>query len=301
MMDLPEMPEGEFILQWLMTGGLRSLIIIILAWITYELIYRLIRQAITRLQALDNEENSAFDKRVETIFSVIKRTLLSLIIVTAILLVLNELGADVTPLLASVGIVGLALGLGAQSLVRDIIGGLFILLEDQYRVGDAVELGGKIGVVELMTLRATRLRDFHGILHIIPNGDVRVVSNRAHEWSRAVIDVGVTYEDDLDKATRILDEIGQELLDHLDYGPLILEPPAVLGVNALADWCVQLRMTIKTLPNQQHALQRYVYRQIRERFAAEGVTLALPRQEMIVLPNQDKGIHLASRPAGSEG
>jgi moderate conductance mechanosensitive channel len=116
---------------------------------------RFIRQAIRRIQALDGEENSAFDRRVETIFTVVKRTLLTVIVVTAVLMVVNELGADITPLLASVGIVGLALGLGAQSLVKDVIGGLFILLEDQYRVGDVVELAGKVGVVELMTLRAT--------------------------------------------------------------------------------------------------------------------------------------------------
>ena len=280
------LPDGEFLLQWLMTSGIRSLIIIILAWIAYELMRRFIRQAIRRIQALDGEENSAFDRRVETIFTVVKRTLLTVIVVTAVLMVVNELGADITPLLASVGIVGLALGLGAQSLVKDVIGGLFILLEDQYRVGDVVELAGKVGVVELMTLRATRLRDFHGVLHIIPNGDVRIVSNRAHEWSRAVIDVGITYEDDVDLATRLLEEIGQRLLDHPDYGPLVLEPPTVLGIEALGDWQIQLRMIIKTLPNQQHGLQRYVRRQIRDQFAAQGVGLATPRQEVVLMRDE---------------
>jgi moderate conductance mechanosensitive channel len=280
------LPDGEFLRQWLMTSGIRSLIIIILAWIAYELMRRFTRQAIRRIQALDGEENSAFDRRVETIFTVVKRTLLTVIVVTAVLMVVNELGADITPLLASVGIVGLALGLGAQSLVKDVIGGLFILLEDQYRVGDVVELAGKVGVVELMTLRATRLRDFHGVLHIIPNGDVRIVSNRAHEWSRAVIDVGITYEDDVDLATRLLEEIGQRLLDHPDYGPLVLEPPTVLGIEALGDWQIQLRMIIKTLPNQQHGLQRYVRRQIRDQFAAQGVGLATPRQEVVLMRDE---------------
>jgi moderate conductance mechanosensitive channel len=282
MMDIPQLPDGEFLLQWLMTNGVRSLIIIILAWIAYELMGRLIRQAIRRIQALDGEENSAFDKRVETIFTVVKRTLLTLIVVTAVLMLLNELGADITPLLASVGIVGLALGLGAQSLVKDIIGGLFILLEDQYRVGDVVELAGKTGVVELMTLRATRLRDFHGALHIIPNGDVRVVSNRADQWSRAVLDIDVTYEDDLELATSVLEEIGETLLDHPDYGALVLEQPIVLGVESLGDWSVKIRFTVKTLPNQQHNVQRYLRRQIRDQFTAKGITLATPRQEVIV-------------------
>ena len=277
------LPDGDFLLQWLMTSGLRVLLILVIAAAVYELLRRLVRQAIVRIQALDGEENSAFDKRVETILTVVKRALLTVIVVTAILMVLNEVGADITPLLASVGIVGLALGLGAQSLVRDIIGGLFILLENQYKVGDVVELAGKVGVVELMTLRTTRLRDFHGVLHIIPNGDVRIVSNRAHEWSRAIIDVGITYEDDVDLATRLLDEIGQQLLDHPDYGPLVLEPPTVLGIEALGDWQIQLRMIIKTLPNQQHGLQRYVRRQIRDQFAAQGVALATPRQEVVLI------------------
>jgi len=280
------LPDGEILLNWLMTSGLRALLIIVLAVAAYELLRRLVRQAIKRLQALDGEENSAFDKRVETIFTVVKRTLLAVIVVTAILMVLNELGADITPLLASVGIVGLALGLGAQSLVRDMIGGLFILLENQYKVGDVVELAGKVGVVELMTLRTTRLRDFHGVLHIIPNGDVRIVSNRAHEWSRAVIDVGITYENDVDLATRLLEEIGQKLLDHPDHGPLVLEPPTVLGIEALGDWQIQLRMIIKTLPNQQHGLQRYVRRQIRDQFAAQGVVLATPRQEVVLMRDE---------------
>jgi moderate conductance mechanosensitive channel len=282
MIDLSAVQISQFL--WTAAvSGVRILLILLLAYVGALGLRGVSYYAVRRLQAMDGLQGSDFDRRVETVFVVVKRATYVVIAIVAILMILEEVGVDIRPLLASLGIVGLAIGLGAQTLFRDVISGIFILAENHYQVGDVVEIGNKTGTVERMSLRVTRVRDLHGIVHIIPNGEIRTVANRTREWSRAILDIGVTYEDDIELAMRTLEEIGAGLIEDEDVGPMLLESPVVLGVEALEDWQVRLRIMVKTLPNQHFPVQRTLRRRIQRVFAEKGISLATPRQEVVLL------------------
>jgi moderate conductance mechanosensitive channel len=268
---------------WLREHGLAILFIVVASILLYYLLGVITTTLSKRIQALDGIEDSEMDRRTKTIFRVIHSTGAVLIIGTAILMILTELGVAVTPVLASVGFVGLALGLGAQTLVKDMIAGLFILIENQYTVKDVVEIGGITGTVEHMTLRATELRDLYGTVHIIPNGEIRIVANKSRDWSRAIVDVSVTYEEDVDTAVQTLQQIGHDMEADKMMGLLLLEPPTVTGVEGLEDWAVRLRIMVKTMPNAQFEVMRYLRRQIRLVFAEKGLSLAFPRQDVMIV------------------
>ncbi len=276
--------------QWFLAHGLAILAIILLSVVAYFLLGILVRYATRRVKALDAEEGTSLDKRAETISEVLYSAGLVVIFVTAAVMLLEEIGVPIAPLLASVGVVGLALGLGAQTLVKDVISGLFILLENQYVVTDVIEVNGIVGNVELMTLRATTLRDASGTLYVIPNGEIRTVANRTRDWSRAIIDVRIAYEADVDRALATLQTIGDDMAASEEWGPLLLEAPQVTGIEGLEDWAVRLRVMVKTGPNQQWDVQRYLRRRIRLVFAEQGIDLAFPRQEVALLnsPGNDK-------------
>jgi small conductance mechanosensitive channel len=225
------------------------------------------------------------DMRAETLYDVTTNAAGIAVVTAASLTILQELDVEIGPLLASVGIVGLALGLGAQTLVKDVIAGFFILVENQYTVGDLVELAGLTGTVEEVTLRVTYVRDVTGVLHIIPNGEIRTVSNRSRDWSRAIVDVGITYEDDVEVALQALRDIGEELAADPAMEPLLVDQPTVTGIEGLEDWQVRLRLMVKTQPTQHLDVERYLRRRIQEEFPRRGLTLASPRQEIVVVGN----------------
>lgn len=274
--------------QWLLTHGLAILAILVLCVAAYFLLGLLVRFVTRRVKSLDAEDDTLLDRRADTISDVLYSAGLVVIFVTALVMVLEEIGVPIAPLLASVGVVGLALGLGAQTLVKDVISGLFILLENQYMITDVIEVNGIVGNVEMMTLRATTLRDAAGTLYIVPNGEIRIVANRTRDWSRAIIDVGIAYEADVDRALAALQSIGEEMVADPEIGPLLLEAPQVTGVEGLEEWAVRLRMMVKTKPNQQWDVQRYLRRRIRLEFADQGIDLAFPRQE-VALVNMPAG------------
>lgn len=269
---------------WLRSHGITILIIIFVAVVAYYLLGVTTKTLSRRIQAMDDLDDSELDRRTRTIFRVVRSTGVVIIVGTAIMMVLTELGVAITPVLASVGFVGLAFGLGAQTLVKDMIAGLFILLEDHYTVGDVAEIGGITGTVEHMTLRATELRDLYGTVHIIPNGEIRIVANKSRDWSRAIVDVNVTYEEDVDTAVQTLQEIGEEMAKDESISQLLQEPATVTGVEGLEEWAVRLRIMVKTLPNAQWEVQRYLRRQIRLTFEERGLSLAFPRQDLKIIP-----------------
>jgi moderate conductance mechanosensitive channel len=268
---------------WFMEHGLTILLILVLSVVAYYLLMHLTRIVAERVKALDDADGTILDKRTDTISAIFYRTGMVVIVATAVITILQELGIPIAPMLASVGIVGLALGLGAQTIVKDVISGLFILGENQYTIGEVVTLNNITGAVEAMSLRATTLRDPSGTLHIIPNGDVRLVSNRVRDWSRAIVDVSITYEADVDRALAALQAIGAALPEEEAIAQLLLEPAEVTGVEELADWSVRLRLMVKTQPNQQWAVQRYLRRVIHVTFAEQGIDLAFPRQEVALI------------------
>jgi len=277
----------EDILAWLLDEGITILIIIAASLVAYRLLTIATSRLSKHIQSLDNEDDSELDRRTKTIFRVVHSSGAVIIVSTALITILNEVGLPVGPLLASVGVVGLALGLGAQTLVKDVISGLFILIENQYTINDSVELAGISGTVEEMNLRVTKIRDLNGTLHMIPNGEIRVVANKTRDWSRAVVNVGITYDTDVDKATAVLNQIGQQAQQDPEIGKLLLETPVVTGVEDLGDWAVQLRLMVKTQPGAHWQVMRWLRREIRLEFAKEGIDLAFPRQDIMLL-REDK-------------
>jgi small-conductance mechanosensitive channel len=280
---LSEIINPGNVADWLANTGLNIAIISLLAVAAYLALNFVTRKVTRQMQHLDAENDSQFDRRLETMRRLINTTATVIIVTVAVLTILSEVGLDIGPLLASVGLAGLALGLGAQSLVKDAIAGFFIIVEGQFQVGDVIELGEIAGTVEDLTLRSTRVRDYQGYLHFVPNGEIRVVTNRTRDWSRAVIDVGIGYEDDLAVAEETLKEIAGLAKADPDVGPVLLEEPALTGVEGLEDWQVRLRVMVKTLPNEQWAVQRFYRQQIMQLFPERGLTLPFPRQEVVLV------------------
>jgi small-conductance mechanosensitive channel len=272
----------QTVLDWLLSSGLR-IVIIVLGGVAGS---RSVRILADRLESLIAGVAPTEDEvqRARTLARVIRSTALVIIVTIAGLMILVELRLDITPLIAGAGIAGVALGLGAQSLISDVIGGFFILMEDQFAVGDAIQVGDIGGGVEKMTLRATFLRDLEGTLHVIPNGEIRIVSNRTKNWSRVVLNLGVAYEEDIGRVVATLGKIGQDLYQDEELAPLLLEEPRVTGVEALGDWTVTVRIMVKTKPGKQWDVARELRRRIKESFEREGIEMPYPRQEVLVRP-----------------
>jgi len=270
----------QAIWDWLLTSGLRIAFIFVVGLIAS----RWLRVLSARLEKLIAGAAPTEDEaqRARTLTRVSRSTALVTIAITAGLMIMRELGLDIAPLIAGASVIGVAVGLGAQTLIRDIIGGFFILLEDQFAVGDAIQVGNIGGGVEKMTLRATFLRDLEGTLHVVPNGEMRIVSNRTKDWSRAVVDLGVAYEEDIGRVVAALGEIGHDFYQDEEFAPLLLEEPAVTGVEALGDWTVTVRIMAKTKPGKQWDVARELRRRIKETFEQEGIEMPYPRQEVLM-------------------
>jgi len=277
---------------WLLAHGLHLVLIVVGALLAWRLVRTLSRRLEAKVMA---EDKTGVDDRVQqtrTLLRVGRWAVSIFIVFIAVLMVLSELDINIGPILASAGVVGLALSLGAQTLVRDLIGGLLILLEDQFALGDAIRVGDVSGTVERITLRATYLRDLEGRLHVVPNGEIRIVSNLTKGWSRAVVDVGVAYEEDIGRVLAVLEEVGQALHEDPEFGPLLLEPPTVVGVTALGDWAVTVRIMAKTLPGKHYGVYRELLRRIKEACDAHGITFPYPRQEVWVRMSESANAQL---------
>jgi len=204
-----------------------------------------------------------------------------LIVIIAGLTALRVLDIDIGPLLAGAGLVGLALSLGAQTLIKDYLGGLFILLENQFRVGDVIQVGDKTGSVERITLRATYLRDLEGRVHLIPHGEMRILSNVTKDWARAVVDLNVAFDADFSKVIRALEAAARRAQEDETIKGDLLEAPQTLGWIGLKDWAVQVRIMAKTRPGRQWAVMMALRQSAVEALHAEGVEVALPTQKVI--------------------
>ncbi len=277
-MDWSQLISMESIATWVITTGLRILGIVIGAYITIRLAALVTRRVEGAFDDDDPSTMNEREKRAATLGKVLRNILRIVIWSIALLMVLNELEIDVGPLLAGVGIVGLAVGFGAQSLVKDIVAGMFILVENQYDVGDVIKVAGASGKVERVTLRSTRLRDLEGKIHIIPNGSMDVVTNMTKRYSRFVLDIGVAYKEDVDEIMALLKEIGDELQADPEYGKKILEPLQVLGVQDFADSAVVIRSLFTTKPMEQWGIGREFRRRIKNTFDAKGIEIPFPHQ-----------------------
>ena len=218
------------------------------------------------------------EQRTRTLVGLLRSVGRVVIAVMFIFMALGALGVNLGPLLAGAGVVGLAVSFGAQSLVKDVISGLFILMENQFGVGDVVRIEGVSGTVERMTLRVVVLRDVHGVVHIVPNGEIKKVSNLTRTWSRVVLDVGVAYKEDTDRVMEVMREVGGTLWEDPDWRPLLLDPVEVPGVESLGESAVNVRITVRTLPLKQWDVARELRRRLKIRFDREGIEIPFPHQ-----------------------
>jgi small conductance mechanosensitive channel len=212
-------------------------------------------------------------QRAETIGAVLRSVVTIVIWSIAILTVLDILGISLAPIIAGAGIVGVALGFGAQSLVRDFLSGMFMLMEDQFGVGDVVDTGVATGTVEGVSLRTTRLRDIDGVVWHIPNGTILRVGNKSQQWSRAVVDVPVTFEADTGVATDVIRQVAEDIWREPEYASVILAEPSVLGVESLAPGRVVIRVVVRTQPQQQWRVERELRVRIKAALDAAGIAL----------------------------
>jgi small conductance mechanosensitive channel len=226
------------------------------------------------------------EQRAETLSHIVRSVVKFALIVFVGLTISSELGFDIGPLLASVGIAGVAIGFGAQSLVKDVISGFFILLEDQYGVGDVIKIGQFSGVVEHMSLRATVLRNLEGQVHVIPNGTISAVTVMTKEWARSVVDVTIGYREDLGKVFRVLEQIGDSL--HQDWPDRVSERPTILGVEQMDSNGVTIRCMTKTLPMKHWEVTREWRRRIKEEFERQGIEFPVPQQMVLIQENVPK-------------
>lgn len=265
---------GELFSLAFLKGVVRIAVILLLAWIALRLAKRIsggIVKLVTR-----RKEDEEFQKRTKTLGNVVHYVFIFLISAIAGITLLREVGIDIGPILATVGIGGLAVGFGAQSLVKDVISGFFILLEDQIRVGDVVEIGGKSGVVEKMSLKSAVLRDASGNVHYIPNGRIDVVTNMTKEYSRYIFSIGVAYREDVDEVMRIIQEIDEELRRDEAFKDDITEPLEVFGVDQFADSAVIIKARTTTLPSKQWRVAREFNRRLKKRFDELQIEMPFP-------------------------
>lgn len=218
------------------------------------------------------------EQRTRTLLSLLRSAGLVVIGVMTVFMVLGALGVQLGPLLAGAGVVGLAVSFGAQSLVKDVISGLFMLFENQFGVGDVIRIEGVSGAVEKMTLRVVMLRDVHGVVHIVPNGQITKVSNLTRSWARVVLEVGVAYREDPDRVMEVLRGVGRELFEDPAWKPLLLEPVEVPGIETFGESAVNIRVMVKTLPLKQWDVARELRRRIKLRFDREGIEIPFPHQ-----------------------
>jgi small conductance mechanosensitive channel len=259
---------------------LASLLVIVLAALGLLITRVLARHTLRFVRSTESLDGERRQQMVTLVNA--SRWLAGVMIVFSALLMLLSNFVDIAPLLAGAGVAGLAISLGAQTLIKDLINGLLILLENQYAVGDVIRVGDASGAVEKMTLRTTHVRDLNGRLHIIPNGEVRVVSNLTKEWSRAVIDVGVAYEQDLDHVLQILETIAAQFAQDPAFQQDLQEKPQVMGPISLGDWAITMRVMAKTAPGKHWATARELQERILATFDRERIVMPYPRQEVIV-------------------
>jgi small conductance mechanosensitive channel len=257
---------------------LQVAVILVLITLAYQVTSFIIRRLIAReVDEDDPVVRRLRQQRVKTVATLANHVILVVFVIVGALTVLSTVwDIEIGPILASVGVLGLAVSFGAQSLVKDIITGTFMLLEGQFGIGDVIAVGDAAGAVEKITLRTTVLRDIRGAVHIIPNGEITRVTNLTKAWSRAVLDIGVSYRADVDRVIAVLKEEGERLQLDPEWGQLLLDAPEVLGVETFADSAVVIRMLARTLPEKQWSVARELRRRIKIRFDAEGIEIPFP-------------------------
>ncbi|HEU4541288.1 MAG TPA: mechanosensitive ion channel family protein [Jiangellaceae bacterium] len=303
----PEQYSGDWWMEILLDIPLKVVGLIVLAFITRYVLHKLINRMVHRAETTRPPERmlgsrqaarivfgstGAYSERralrARTLGSLAKSVVTAVIGAVAVVMILAQFGYNVAPLLASAGIAGIALGFGAQNLVKDFLSGVMMLLEDQYGVGDVIDMGEAAGTVEAVGLRVTRLRSVDGTVWYVRNGEVVRVGNSSQDWARAVIDIGVSYGADPGRVRELLTDVSHELAGDPEWGPLILEEPEVWGVENLAADGVVVRLVVKTKPLQQWSVARQLRERIKVRFDAEGIEIPNPQRTVWIRGDESR-------------
>jgi len=270
-------------LDWIMVHGWRVLLILVIMWLAIKAA-RILSDKILKRYVKGQDAEQA--KRGDTLSDVLSGLLTVTIIGLAIIMIMGELDIPIAPVLTTAGVAGVALGFGAQHLVRDIISGFFILLDNQIRVGDVVDIAGKGGLVEKINLRLTVLRDLAGNVHYVRNGEIGVITNMTRDYSRYVFDVGVAYREDVDQVIQVIREVDEDMRRDPTYQNLILEPIEVLGLDQFGDSAVIIKARTKTKPIQQWTVGREFNRRLKKRF--DELDIEIPFPHVTLYMGQDK-------------
>ncbi|MBN1143639.1 MAG: mechanosensitive ion channel family protein [Bacteroidales bacterium] len=274
---LQEWPEK--IIPWLMTHGTKMLAIALVAFVLNIILSRIIRRAVMIAVVPDrNLSPEAEIKRENTLIRIFNGTLAVVITIMAALMILKEAGLDIAPILAGAGIVGLAVGFGGQYLIRDIITGLFIILENQYRIGDVIDIDGIGGSVEDISLRKTTLRNLDGTVHHIPHGEITKVSNLSKNFARVNLNIGVSYSANLEHVIEVINKTGIELANDSYYKSLIISAPAFLRVDDFADSSVVVKILGDTQPLKQWEVTGELRKRLKIAFDREGIEIPFPQR-----------------------
>ena len=280
---LPYLITGDDFTDWLTGDGIRIAAIIGVAvaidFALHRMIPRALRLTVERQMKQRDEEE--IQQRVDTLSTVFTAGGRVIIVLVTLLTLMPLAGISIGPLLAGVGILGLAVGFGAQSLVKDIISGLFILLDNQYSKGDVVTVGGVTGLVDDVGLRRTVLRDLDGIVHYIPNGEIAVASNFTQEYSRVNLNVGVSYSEDLDHVMQVIDRVGEEMAADPEWAPAIITPPKSLRVDNLGDSGIDIKVVGDTTPIKQWEIMGELRKRIKKAFDENGIEIPYPHRVIV--------------------
>ena len=282
-MDIMKEVLDSFSWTLIAKAGMRVALILILSWVATKIILKLVQRLEKKLIQKSQEEGeppSESEKRISTIVRLVKQAVLLAFWLTIGLILLKEFDIEVGPIIASAGIVGLAVGFGAQNLVRDIISGFFIILENQIRVGDVAIINGTGGLVEKINFRTTILRDVGGVVHIFPNGAISTLSNLTNEWSAYVFDIGVAYKENTDQVIQVMSEVCGAMQKDEYYSRMILEDPEIFGVDKLADSSVIIKGRIKTKPIKQWEVGREFLRRIKLAFDENNIEIPFPHRSI---------------------
>lgn len=291
---------------WLIAKPAKVFVILFVAWLIRKIVHRAIAQMAKRLTegvaqpsftrgwhhngSSERAEPVAANtlaierraQRAAAVSSVLRSISTGVIYTLAALMALSEVGLNIGPLIASAGIIGVAIGFGAQSVVKDFLSGIFMVIEDQYGVGDVTDLGDATGTVESISLRVTRLRDINGTVWYVRNGEILRVGNKSQGWARAVVDVDVAYDEDISRVRDLLLRAANELFSTPENAKLIIEPPEVWGVEALSADSVVVRLVVKTVPLQQWKASRLLREAIKNAFDSAGVEIPFPQRTVWV-------------------
>jgi len=289
----------DLIWKWLITSGAKILVIVIISFVVIRVARIVINRSRDRI-ALKTRKDIEKAKRTVTLAGLFEKTIRAIILTAASLMVLESLGINIGPLLAGAGVIGLAVGFGAQSLVKDVISGFFILLENHMNVGDVVGIAGKAGVIESINLRVTTLRDYSGNVHIIPNGQISVLTNMTKEFSRAVLEIGVAYKENVDEVMQLMKTVAAEMADDPDFSDRILGPMEMSGLDSFGDSSVNIKARIDTRPCEQWNVAREYRRRLKKVFDEKGIEIPFPHVTLYAGEGESKGVLKIQRVDGGE-